>query len=143
MITVAPPKRRGYNYSITSKISSLLYQCRKPVIFLVPTGPLSIADLYLANVLLEHVHLWREFGLAIGLKPSTLEVIKSNNLKDVEICFTEVLASWLNGEDRSRDSPAGPNWEEVIAALRSPSLNMRDCAHQLLEKLAGRRSLWF
>ena len=83
------------------------------------------------------MHLWREFGLAIGLKPSTLEAIKSNYLKEVEICFTEVLASWLNGEDRSRDSPAGPNWEEVIAVLKSPSLNMRDCAHQLIQKLTG------
>ena len=111
---------------------------------LVVIGHLGIADLYFVNVLLEHVvHLWREFGLAIGLKPSTLEVIKSNNLMDVEIRFTEVLASWLNGEDRSRDSPAGPNWEEVIAALRSPSLNMRDYAHQLMQKLTGRRSLWF
>ena len=110
--------------------------------FLVVIGHLGIADLYFVNVLLEHVvHLWREFGLAIGLKPSTLEVIKSNNLMDVEICFTKVLASWLNGEDRSHDSPAGPNWEEVIAALRSPSLNMRDCAHQLMQKLTGRRSV--
>ena len=86
------------------------------------------------------VHLWKEFGLALGLKPTTLERIRSNHLKDVESCFTEALAAWLKGEDRPHDSP-GPNWEEVMSALKSPSVNMRDYAHQLTQKLESESKL--
>jgi hypothetical protein len=102
-----------------------------------PAGTLDITDLYLVNTLLvSAVHLWREFGLAVGLKSLRLEVIRSNNLRDAELCFTEMLAAWLNGEDRLCNS-SGPNWEEVIAALKSPSVNMGDHMHQILQKLTG------
>jgi hypothetical protein len=98
---------------------------------------LSIIDLYTVNVnLVSVVHLWREFGLALGLTPATLERIRSNNLKDVDCCFTGVLAAWLNGEDTHHDSPC-PNWGEVVAALKSPSVNMQDCAQQVVQNLAS------
>lgn len=84
---------------------------------------LNINNLYLVNVkLVNLVHLWRESGLALGMKPLTLEIIRSNNLKDVECRFTEVLAAWLSGEDRPHDSP-GPRWVEVIAALDQVPIN--------------------
>lgn len=82
------------------------------------------------------VHLWKEFGLALGQKPPTLESIQSsNNYTYVEKCFTEVLAAWLN-ENKSPHS-SGHNWVEVIAALKSPSVNMDDHAHKLVHVLAG------
>ena len=94
------------------------------------TDPLSITDLYHVNVsLADLAYLWKEFGLALGLKPSTLRII---HLRDVKQSFTEVVAAWLNGEDRPRDS-ARPNWGEVITALKS--INMLEEAQQLLGKL--------
>jgi len=96
---------------------------------------LSIADLYLVNVCLVDVTgQWEKFGLALQLKPLTLDRIKANNIRDIDTCFTEVLAAWLDRKDRSQDSP-DPNWEEAIAALRS--LSMREQADQLIQKLAS------
>lgn len=91
--------------------------------------------LYNVNVLLIEVVLyWKEFGRALGLKPITIESIKSRYLyhQHIQRCFTEVLATWLNGRDRPPDSP-GPNWKELIAALKS--VDMRDYAHQLVQTL--------
>lgn len=99
------------------------------------TDTLSISDLYHVNVNLVGVaSLWREFGLAVKLNPLTLERIKSTYQQLSEHCFTEVLAVWLSGEDKPRN-PSAPNWEEAIAALKSPSVNRADHARQLLRKL--------
>ena len=98
------------------------------------TDYLTIEDLYLVNVLMIDVaHLWKEVGLALHLKTPTLERIKNSG--DTIRCFTEVLASWLNGEDRAHDSPA-PNWGEAIAALNY--VNERKRAIQLTQKLDRR-----
>ena len=108
--------------------------CLKFPIIILDPDDLTISDLYHVNVaLVNAVHLWKEFGLSLGLKPPTLEIIRSNHLKDVRFCFTNVLAAWLNGEDRPHDSP-GPNWKGVIAALKSPSVKMSDYADQLTQK---------
>ena len=96
---------------------------------------MSIADLYLVNVYLVGVtDQWEKFGHALKLESLTLRRIKANNIRDVDTCFTKVLAAWLDGEDRSHGSPA-PNWEEAITALRS--LNMREQVDQLIQKLAS------
>ena len=90
-----------------------------------------IDDLYLVNLLLVDVsHLWKEFGLALHLKTPTLERIKNSG--GTVRCFTEVLAAWLNGEDRSHDSTT-PNWGEAIAALKF--VNGVEQASQLSKKL--------
>lgn len=94
-------------------------------------------NLYHLNVfLIEVVHLWKEFGHALGLKPFTLKIIKSQYLHhhNIEYCLTEVLAAWLSGKDRPHDSP-GPNWGEVKAALET--VEMKRLAHQLTRKLTG------
>ena len=92
---------------------------------------MTIGDLYLVNVLLVDVaHLWKEVGLALHLKTPTLERIKNSG--DIIRCFTEVLAAWLNGEDRSHDSTA-PNWGEAIAAIKF--VNGVEQASQLSKKL--------
>ena len=88
------------------------------------------------NVKLTFIVEWREFGLALKLKASTLDKIRSNCHQNVQHCLTEALAAWLKGEDRPHDSPA-PHWEEVINALKSHSLNMREDAEKLTRMLAG------
>ena len=88
------------------------------------------------NVKLTFIVEWREFGLALKLKASTLDKIRSNCHQNVQHCLTEALAAWLKGEDRPHDSPT-PHWEEVINALKSHSLNMREDAEKLTRMLAG------
>ena len=67
------------------------------------------------------VHIWRELGIALGLKQLTLERIGRYYRNQMDRCFTEVIAAWLSGEDRPHSS-ADPNWVEVAAALKSPPL---------------------
>ena len=76
-----------------------------------------------------------KFGRALGLKQATLDRIKGRYLlpHQVDQCFTEVLAAWLNGEDRPHHSP-DPNWEEVTTALKS--VHMTDLLSELVQKLA-------
>ena len=90
---------------------------------------------------MDVVHIWKEIGLALGLKQPTLERIKSYYHQHSDCCLTEAIAAWLNGEDRPHDSP-GPNWGEVLTALKS--VNKKDQAHQLLLKLKGmfKRVIW-
>ena len=75
-----------------------------------------------------------KFGRALGLKQATLEKIRSCYFQQNDHCFTEVLAAWLERQDRPHDSP-DPNWSEVIAALKS--LDMTDIAHQLIQELTS------
>ena len=94
---------------------------------------MTIDDLYLVNVLLVDVaHLWKEVGLALHLKTPTLERIRESGDMRVVRCFTDMLAAWLNREDRPHDSPA-PNWGEAIAAIKF--VNGIEQASQLSKKL--------
>ena len=88
------------------------------------------------NVKLTFIVEWREFGLALKLKASTLDKIRSNCHQNVEHCLTEALAAWLKGEDRPRGSPP-PHWGEVIDALKSHSLYMKEDVEKLTRILAG------
>lgn len=106
----------------------------------IPTGQLSINDLYNVNVQLsDFTHYWREIGLTLGIKScGTLERIRCKYLHDIDMCFTEALASWLKGEDRPYHSP-GPNWEEMVEALRSIVRNSGDCTtEELIQRLTGK-----
>ena len=104
-----------HSSSIIWQLACMLKLCRVCPYY---TDSLSINDLYHVNVhLIEMVHLWWKFGLALGLKPLTLERIKSNSSpKDAESSFTEMLATWLKGEDRPCDD-FSLNWGEVIASV--------------------------
>ena len=99
---------------------------------------LTISDLHLINVYLVDVANPIKFGHALGLKPTTLERIKSCYFHQMDRCFTEVLAAWLERQDRPHDSP-DPNWGEVMTALNSE--DMTDIAHQLIQELASEYNL--
>lgn len=87
--------------------------------------------------LLNIVHLWKELGLALGMKSLSLEIIQRNNLSNsIQSCFTEMLAAWLKGEDAPLDA-VGPNWAAVIAALQSSPMNWGEYASQLIQRLKG------
>ena len=103
-------------------------------------GLLSINDLYHINVeLLNIMHLWKEFGLALGFKPVSLEIIRRNNLSSsIQSCFTEMLAAWLKGEGTPLDA-AGPSWAAVVTALQSSPVHWGEYASQIIQRLKGDR----
>ena len=103
-----------------------------------PPDPLTISDLFHVNESLTSIeHVWKELGAALGLKQATLEKIRSRYLQQIDCCFTEVLAAWLNEEDRPHDSPGHPNWEEVTTALKSPTVGDGDLAQSIMETIAS------
>ena len=73
-----------------------------------------------------------EFALSLGLNSATVYriIIK---FQEVDRRLTEILVSWLKLEDRLLDSPL-PNWKEIIDALNSPTVDMKEYAKQLLCK---------
>ncbi len=81
------------------------------------------------------MHLWQEFGRAVYIKQSTLDKIAAN-FREVERCFTEMLAAWFKGEDST-----GPTWGDVICALKSPAMNKEELAQQLIQKLRAGKEL--
>ena len=101
-----------------------------------------LSDLYFINVnLVSIAHVWKDFGLALGLRESTLRKIQQcYHLHQIDRCFTEVIAAWLNGEDRSQHSPE-PSWQEIISALKSLSLNTTDCIYQFIMELKSKNSI--
>ena len=74
-----------------------------------------------------------EFGLSLGLNSVTVERIRIE-FRELDRRLTEIIVSWLKLEDRSHHSPF-PNWKEIIDALNSPSVGMKEYAKQLLRKL--------
>ena len=94
---------------------------------------LTVSDLYLLNVNLVDVSTPVKFGCALGLKQATVERIRNrySYQQHFERCFSEILAAWLNEEDRPHELP-GPNWGEVITALKT--VGMMELADHLLFK---------
>ena len=67
---------------------------------------------------------WENIGLNLGIEYSTLEVIKSNNPQNVDRCFREMLAKWLQlGHETTLNC--------LICALRSPSVGFEHLADEL------------
>lgn len=58
---------------------------------------------------------WRELAIRLGLEKSTIDIIKANNVGDVEGCMYEVIDKWLK-----RDVRKGvdcPSWKSLCIAL--------------------------
>ena len=71
-------------------------------------------------------HKWREFGAQL-LRPdqeNMLDIIAANYPHDVVSCCICVLKKWL-------DTTADATWNELIRALRSPSVQLDNLAGQL------------
>ena len=99
---------------------------------LIESEILTISDLYLLNVNLVDVASPVKFGCALGLKQSTVERIRNRYpyVQYFERCFSEILAAWLNEEDKPHKLP-GPRWGEVIAALKT--VDMTELADHLIQ----------
>ena len=72
---------------------------------------------------------WKELGLQLKLKPTSLDVIAMDS-HDTRECFREMLREWLRMADPS------PTWEALITALKSESVGLRDLARKV-ERACG------
>ena len=66
---------------------------------------------------------WEILGLQFGLSASDLATIKADS-KGVEECLMKVLKKW-------HDRTVRPTWEQVIAALKAPSVDEVRLADEL------------
>ena len=73
---------------------------------------------------------WRDLGVQL-LRPdqeTMLDIIAANHPHDVVSCCKRVLEKWL-------DTTTDATWNELIRALRSPSVQLDYLARQLEQKM--------
>ena len=69
---------------------------------------------------------WYHTGIGLDIGVDTLEAINLNHQGNCERCYTLMLTEWLR-----RANPR-PTWSALAEALRSPSVNMRNLAAQIV-----------
>jgi hypothetical protein len=86
----------------------------------------------LINELNTVVLKWLEIGIQLGIEFRILKSFELQHNKDPRRCLSEMLQYWLDGKacERSR-----VNWETIIEALESPSINEEAVARQLRENM--------
>ena len=62
------------------------------------------------------------------------QVIKQNFQNESNLCYTSLLEYWL-----TQTEPQGPTWADLIAALKSPSIEREDLVSKV-EALIKRES---
>ena len=73
---------------------------------------------------------WRDLGIQL-LDPTSgdmLDIIEKECQNDVKECCMRVLQKWL---DRIPDA----SWNQVLAALRTPPVELNNLANQIEQKL--------
>ena len=75
------------------------------------------------------VSKYRRLGLKLGLKPTTL-----SNLESDDEFGWHVMEAWLNQVDNVKD----PTWKCLIAALQSPYVGQNVTAQQVRQWLTSR-----
>ena len=89
----------------------------------------SLTDLY-DHVVNETAHKWRDLGVKL-LRPdqeNLLNIIAADHPHDVVSCCKCVLEKWL-------DTTTDATWNELIRALRSPTVQLVTFAEQLEQML--------
>ena len=76
---------------------------------------------------------WRELGLALSLKPSTLDKIKVEHREKVDACKFDMLECWLKMQDSVRER-GYPSWRTLAIALNSPVVHCSDIAQRIAYK---------
>ena len=84
----------------------------------MPTG---IDDLQtVLEALVDVNQQWRRLGLALGLRPPTLEGISG---RDSEECKEKMLTKWLSKVDG-----CSPSWSALVTALRNRTVGHSEIA---------------
>ena len=92
-------------------------------------------DTHLHDVICETTNVtteWYHLGLALGLLPHTLEVIKTQSA-DLRTCQCTMLVEWLRQKDQVLQK-GRPSWRTLVKALRSSSVNRVDVANDIARK---------
>ena len=74
---------------------------------------------------------WRDLGVQL-LPPNEVGIIERNHPNDVLSCCKGVLEKWL-------ETATDPTWNQLIEALRSPSVQLNYLAGQLEKMLITER----
>ena len=85
-----------------------------------------LKDLY-DHVVNNVADKWRALGVQLLVRPDQqkmLDIIAADHPHDVVSCCSCVLKKWL-------DTTSGATWNELIRALRSPSVQLHYLAGQL------------
>jgi hypothetical protein len=94
------------------------------------TGCASSTDLVsanlpkLLNLLTSASTHWFDLGLQLNIDYTTLTNIRQDSHHETRDCFREMLATWL------RMTP-NPSWEDLLAALKAPSVGHMALAEDL------------
>ena len=91
---------------------------------------LSVDDLAAVQRKLYDVNTkWYNLGLELGLRPPTLDSIKTNYSGDPSQCFCQVLKEWLKGVNPL------PTWQAMVNALKSHTVAHYHLAQQIQTEL--------
>ena len=82
------------------------------------------------HVLTEVAHKWKDLGLQLlqSDQANVLNIISANYPNDVVSCCKCVLEKWL-------DTTTDATWNQLIRALKSPSVQLDYVANQLERKV--------
>ena len=67
---------------------------------------------------------WRKLGLALGLRPQTLDGIEATYPTNLEDCKEEMLTSRC----------CSPSWNELVEAIRNPTVQHSPIADKIKQK---------
>ena len=68
---------------------------------------------------------WYNYGLALDVSSTDLEVIKENHKGDCDACFRETLIEWL------QKAHPPPTWRALCDALEDPLVGYGELAEKL------------
>ena len=96
-----------------------------------PAGSQSLNFNEMYEELTEVSPKWYNLGLALGLAPHTLNIIKHNNKDNCETCLREAL--------ERRDNATKLTWADIDKALRQTTVQMNALADKIQEKVSTKR----
>jgi len=72
---------------------------------------------------------WKETGVELlNPDPLQLDIIEANNPNDIEKCCKQMFDKWLT-------SKCDANWDQLIKALKSPSVDLPIVANHIAHML--------
>ena len=83
------------------------------------------------NELITIAHKWITIGIQLGIDYHVLKGFGQQYNNDPIRCLTELLQYWLDGNAANGKSHV--NWETIIKALKSPSVNESGLAEKICE----------
>ena len=91
------------------------------ITFVLPTAHTDIDDLFdVQKELIPVSAKWRSIGIALRLKPNTLDGIETRYSGDPPACLTSTLTEWLNRNYNVKRF-GDPSWQALVKAVGDPA----------------------